>query len=110
VTPSLFAQYVKELANQDVIEHEHGFIWYEVSANTCYAREVYVSPTHRKSGLVREMLQVLLTRVKAQGCTKLQGSVVPSNANSTASLQFLLHMGFKLEAASPNFILLSKDI
>ena len=107
---SLFAQYVKELTNGEVLEYAQGFVWYVVQGDTLYTKEVYVEPKARGTGLCRDMERELVQIAKERGCKHLSGSVIPSNNNSTESLSFLLHLGYKLVSSSGNFIYLSKDI
>ncbi len=107
---SLFAQYVNELTGGHVLEWSQGFIWYEIAGEECYAREVFVEPVARGTGLVRDMEAELIRIAKEAGCKRLAGSVIPSNANSTDSLKMMLAMGYKLRAATPNFISFVKDL
>jgi GNAT superfamily N-acetyltransferase len=107
---SLFAQYVNELTNSHVLEWSQGFIWYEINGDECYAREVFVEPVARRTGLVRDMEAELIRIAKEAGCKRLSGSVIPTNNGSTDSLRFMLAMGYSLRSSSVNFISFVKEL
>lgn len=107
---SLFGAYIKERENKDIIETDYGFATYSFTPNGCYIEDIYVSPDFRHSKLASEMADKITAIAKEKGVKRLIGSVVPSANNSTASLKVLLGYGFKLESATNNFIVFTKDI
>jgi len=107
---TLFAQYVENRKAGHVLEWEQGFIWYEIIGSECYAKEVYVEPVARNTGLVRDMEAELIGIAREAGCTHISGSVIPTNPTSTDSLKFMLAMGYRLRSASHNFISFVKEI
>ncbi len=107
---TLFAQYVENRNAGHVLEWAQGFIWYEIQGTECYAKEVYVAPEARNTGLVRDMEAELIGIAREAGCTTVSGSVIPSNPTSTESLKFMLAMGYRLRSASANFISFVKEL
>lgn len=108
---SLYARYIQERLGDHIIETPLGFATYRFpDEKTVYIVDIYVPPEHRKHGVTRDILAVIMGIAKQKGCTKLIGSVVPSTKGSTESLKFLLAHGMTLDSCAVDFILFSKVI
>lgn len=107
---SLFASYIKERENKDIIETDKGFATYYFVNDGCYIQDIYVNPDHRKECVAADMADQIASIAKEKGCDKLYGSVSPSANGSTSSLKVLLAYGFSLHSAANNFIVMVKDI
>jgi hypothetical protein len=108
---SLYACYAQELLGRSVIETDSGFITYQYpDQNTVYIENLYTIPELRKQNVAANLADAVAIEAKAKGCTRMLGSVVPSANNSTTSLKVLLAYGFKLDSATNDFILFSKDL
>ncbi len=109
--PSLYAQYAKELLNRSVIETDTGFVTYRyLDDNTVYIENIYVIPASRDARQSYELADAVAKLAKADGLTKMLGSVTPSAANSTISLKVLLSHGFKLKASANDIIYFEKEL
>lgn len=108
---SLYAQYIKERENKDIIESENGFATYKIFNNgECYLQDIYVVPDMRQSGLATEMADKVTEIAKQQGCHTLVGSVCVDTNNTTKNMQVLLAYGMKIHKVIGNMIFLSKKI
>lgn len=109
---SLYADYLKERTNDQILELDFGFATYRHLADTktTYIMDIFVLPKFRKEGLAAKMAGQIIDEARELGHTKLLGSVVPSNKNSTDSLRILLAFGMKLQSAVNDFIVFEKDI
>ncbi len=107
---SLFAQYIKERENKEIIESDIGFATYYFVDKNCYIQDIFVKSDFRKSGEASRLADEISKIAKENGCTKLYGSVVPSAKGSTESLHVLLHYGFKLNSSINNFIAMEKEL
>lgn len=109
---SMYSKYIREKTTDHVLETEHGFATYRYLDNnkTVYIIDIYVIPDFRKSTVASTIADNIVKDAKTLGCTKLLGSVVPSNKNSTSSLKVLLAYGMILESSSNDFIVFSKEI
>ena len=107
---SLYAAYVKERENKDIIESDKGFATYIFMEDGVYIEDIYVHPEYRKTDIASAMADEIAHIARGKGLKKLYGSVVPTARNSTASLKVLLAYGFTLQNSSNNFIWFSKDI
>jgi ribosomal protein S18 acetylase RimI-like enzyme len=109
---SLYAQYLMERENKRIVETELGFatFYFLPEKDACYIEDIYVRPEYRKNGEAAKMADEIAAIARDKGCKYLLGSVSPSATNSTASLQVLIAYGFRLDVASPNFIVMKKDL
>jgi len=107
---SLYAQYIKELGQGEILETPWGFGTYFFSGEECYLQDVYIIPEMRKQNKASDIAATIEAIAKKKGCKKLLGSVVPTNKNSTSSLKVLLAYGFTLKSATQNFILFEKEL
>jgi ribosomal protein S18 acetylase RimI-like enzyme len=109
---SLYANYIKEKTTDHILESEHGFLTYRYldEDKSVYIIDLYVMPDFRKIGIASAMADHVVAEAKLRGCTKLLGSVVPSNKYSTDSLKVLLAYGMILESASNDFVIFKKEI
>lgn len=108
---SLYAQYIKERENKEIIESEQGFATYSINKdNSCYIQDIYVHPDHRHDHVASKFADQIVDIVKKKGVHTLYGSVSPTANNSTISLKVLLAYGFELDSSTNNFILVRKEI
>lgn len=108
---SHYADYLREKTNDFIVETEKGFATYRyINENTVYIVELYIVPEFRKETLASAIADSIVYEAKNKGCTKLLGSVVPSNKNSTMSVKVLLAYGMTLESSSNDFIVFKKEI
>lgn len=108
---SLYADYLRERTNDEIIETDQGFATYRfIDPNTVYIVDVYIKPEFRKHGAASNISDTIVEVAKKRGCTKLIGTVVPSTKGSTISLKALLGYGMELESAGADFIIMRKAI
>lgn len=107
---SLYAQYIKERLNKEIIETEKGYAVYFFIQDGVYIEDIFVSPDHRHSHEAARMANEIADIARKQGYTKMYGSVKPSANYSTDSLKVLIAYGMKLKEAGPDAIIMVKDI
>lgn len=111
---SLFAKYIKELKNFEIIEDSDGFITYQFMEQDeqkwCYIEELYVVPEKRKTGKVVELADAVTKIAIEAGCNKLLGSIVPSLQGAHRRLEILMSYNFKLYSSQDNLIYLTKEL
>ena len=105
---SLYAEYLKEVRDDGIVENDEGFATYRYlnEEKTVYIVDIYIKPECRKSGAASAIADDIVRIAKEVGCTELLGTVVPSNRNSTASLKVLLGSGMALVSATNDFIVI----
>jgi GNAT superfamily N-acetyltransferase len=109
---SLYADYVKEREEKQVIENEDAFCKYSISEKEkyCYLEDLYVRQESRKTGIGQRMTDFICILAKNKGCKKLITSVVPSAKGSQYSMKVILKYGFKLRSSDYNIIFFEKDL
>lgn len=107
---SLYAQYVKERENAEVLEYDWGFATYKMAKDHVYLQELYVVPTERKNGHCKQMYEDVLKVAKDAGIKVMYGSVVPSTPFGNSMYKIMLDYGFKLHSSSTDIVYLKKDI
>lgn len=108
---SLYANYIRERTNDEIIETDTGFATYRfLNEKQVYLVDIFILPEHRKLGDASAISDSICRLAKERGCTELLGSVVPSTKGSTESLKVLLAYGMRLDSAANDLIIFKKDI
>ncbi len=109
---SLYAEYLKEKSNDEIIENERGFASYRYlnEGKSVYIVDIYIVLNARKTGAASAMADLIVNEAKKKGCIELLGTVVPSSKNSTDSLKVLLGYGMSLQSSSQDLVVFRKDI
>lgn len=108
---SLYADYLREKTSDYILELDKGFITYRyVDDKTVYIVDIYIMPEFRRDKVASTLADHVVREAKSRGCTKLIGSVIPSNKNSNISLKVLLGYGMILESSTNDFIVFKKEI
>jgi GNAT superfamily N-acetyltransferase len=93
------------------MERENAYLTYRyVEEKSVYIMDLYVRPEFRKTGIAKALADEVRDMALKRGCTKMLGSVVPSNKDSTISVSVLIAYGMKLKSSSNDFIIFEKDI
>ncbi len=108
---SLYAQYLKEREDKDIIESEEGFATYKIFDNgECYLQDLFVIISKRKSGLATQMTDQIVEIAKKRGCNKLIGSVCIDDIHATRNMKVFLAYGMQINKNIGTMIFLTKDI
>ena len=104
---SLYAQYIKERENKDIVETDEGFATYQIYGDECYIADIYVIPGARKTGLASQLANQIKGLAKSSGCKILTGSVCLDANNAVASMNVLYAYGMKVHSIKGNMIYFS---
>lgn len=108
---SLYAQYIKEKTGDQILELPEGFTIYSyLDKTTVYIKDIFVLPTHRKSGLAFEMANMIVNEAIKNGCTKVMGSVLTTIQDSAISMKVLLAYGMRPISTGNDIVYFIKDI
>lgn len=109
---SLYADYLTERTNDQILESESGFATFRFLDNckTVYIVDIYVVPGAREKGFAASMAEQIEKIAKEKGCADMIGTVMPSAKGSTLSLKVLLAYGMQLHSSAQDAIILRKDI
>ena len=111
---SLWADYIKEHRNDDIVELDGGFAVYRFvddnGVKSIYIVDLYVKPRFRYGRLAKIIANQVVKIGKSEGCTRLLSSVAPHSNNSTYSLKVALSYGMELYNCIDNMIVFKKEI
>lgn len=108
---SLYAKYIAEREDISLIELDHGYLTYKkLNPDVYYILDVFVEREHRRSGIMKEMEDIVRDIALEDGAKYLQGSVCLSTNNVTQSMHMLLNMGYKYLNANGNMLYFIKNI
>lgn len=106
----MYADYLHERTEDQIIEGATGFVTYRYLGKTVYIVDLYVIPSERKKHVASALADMVVREAKEKGCNELIGTVQPSAKNSTASMRVLLGYGMSLKSSGVDFIIFSKEI
>lgn len=111
---SLYANYIKERLNDDIIETNDGFLTYRYidweGQKAVYIIDLYVIPSKRQSGLATQLANTVIDEAKTKGCTIAIGSVSTVTKTKDQSVKVLIAYGMKEVVQGPDYIYFSKPI
>ena len=108
---SLYAKYLKERLNTEVIEIDHAFITYtKVNEKRYYIVDVFVEKGYRKNGLGHILSDMVKEIAIKDGATELLGSVDLTASGVTESIAVIIADGFKYSHSSGNGMYFIKQI
>ncbi len=108
---SLYAKYISEREDKEIIETDKGFATFLIYPNKeCYLQDIYVLPEYRKSGYATDLADSVVLLAKEKGCNKLSGSVCSDDKNATRNMKVFLAYGMQINKVIGNMIFLIKDI
>ncbi len=109
---SYYGDYIREHRGDGIVEQEEGFATYRFlnAGSSIYVIDIYVAPKYRKTKVASEIADKIVAIGKEAGAKEFLGTVVPSAKNSTVSLRVLLGYGMRLQSATNDLIVFSKEI
>lgn len=108
---SLYAEYLFERTNDEIIETADGFVTYRyLNDDQVYIIDIFIRSTERKKGKASELADIVRDEARLRGCKEMLGTVVPNTKNATASIITLIAYGMKIHSSSENLIVFKKDI
>lgn len=107
---SLYAQYIAERENKNIVEDDKGFATYIFVNDGVYIQDIYVHPDYRHERRASIYADQIAAIAKEKGLNKMYGSVMPSSNGSTSSLKVLLAYGFRLQSSESNAIFMVKEL
>ena len=108
---SLYADYVREISTDSIIETPEGFATYRyLSDKTVYIVDIFVKPEFRHKHYATELADCIIKEANEKGCIEVLGTVHPQSKTADVRLKAQMAYGFKLHSISNGAIILRKDI
>jgi len=108
--PSLYAQYLAERSNVNIIEKDTGYITYIFTKDYCYIEDIYVVPEARGTKLASNLAKEVAEEALKHGYKKLLGSVCISANGAERNVAYMLNYGYKIKSLEGDMIYFIKDI
>lgn len=108
----IFLDYLKEVEEFEILNHETAFVAYRVVGEECYIGHMFVRPEYRGSKVAIQLVEKMRGICEKKGATFFSAMVDTSYPGATFRLQSFIHFGFKtigVEASLPHRVILKKD-
>jgi GNAT superfamily N-acetyltransferase len=110
MSKSLYAQYMRERENAEVLEYPWGFAIYKVAPDHVYLQDIYVVPQERDNNRGQDLMEEVAAIARSKGIKTMFGSIVPSAKGSARMEHVMLHLGFELDSAASDIIYYRKKL
>ncbi len=109
---SLWAEYIKERLNKEMLETAGGFATYYFvpEKSAVYVEDVFVKKEKRLSGIASWLVNEISMIAMKNGMNKIYVTVQPSSNGSTDCIAAIIAYGFKLSGSVNDAILFVKEI
>jgi GNAT superfamily N-acetyltransferase len=108
---SLYAEYLRERTNDEIIETDKGFItWRVINERQVYIVDVFVRREFRREKVGTELVDEVLKMARRAGHKELIGTVSTSAKNATESIKTLLSYGMIFDSSTPEGLFFRKEI
>jgi predicted GNAT family acetyltransferase len=107
---SLYADYLKERENFEIIENEMSFASYQIQGESLYIKDIYILPELRGQGMATDLADQIVMIGKEKGCKFIIGTVSPKDPEATRNLKVLLAYGFHLFRSTEDLIYFMRDL
>lgn len=110
IKDTMYAKYVKQRKNCEILENEYGFVVYKNTGDECFIDEMFVDESARKNGKGRELINALEQIAKSNYKKVITGNIYLNDPNCNETLISALLVGFKVVRAEHGLILILKEI
>jgi GNAT superfamily N-acetyltransferase len=110
IKDTLYAKYIKEREDLEVLENESGFITYKISGKECFIANMYVEADQQRKGRGHILIMVLEKLAKNHGCEFLSANIHLKDHGASKTLIAALLVGFEVKAADLGVLVIIKDI
>lgn len=109
-TPSLYAQFCKEVHGLECLEHSWGFATYELGPDYVYIVDIFVEPELRSAQKGVQLMKEIEVLAKEKGAIKMYGSVSNRSPQALHNYEMLRHLGFEDSHKDNELYFLVRDI
>lgn len=108
--PSLWARYIMERDNKNMLEEEYGFATYYFIDEIVYLEDIYVTPEMRKTYVASQLADKVADKAREAGCKRMLGSVKMIDKSRDRNIKVLMNYGMKLDSSNEHMLYFIKDI
>jgi len=107
---TLYAKYIKERDDREILEDEFGFITYKISGEECYINDMCIDLSERSGSRGRNLIEQLKEIALKLGCTFISANIYLADKGSSNTLFASLKVGFKVVKANHDILFIVKKI
>lgn len=107
---TLYAKYIKERDDREILEDEYGFITYKILNQECFIYDMCVDLSSRVGSRGRALIDSLVEIAHAADCSFISANVFLSDKGSSNTLLAAIRVGFKAVKANNDIIFIVKEI
>jgi GNAT superfamily N-acetyltransferase len=108
---SIYAAYLKEREDAEVLETPRGFVVYRITpSDNVYVKDIYVLPDYRKTGEASRLANRVADLAREQSCCRMFGSVDPTAHGADVSMRALLGYGMRPAFVRDGLVFFRKEI
>ena len=107
---TLYAKYLKERQDIDVLENKNGFITYKISGDECFIVDMCIDQEIRALGNARLFINELEKIAKEKSCKYISGNIHLWDKGANNTLIAALNIGFKVVKAEQGILVIVKEI
>jgi hypothetical protein len=107
---TVWAKYIKEREDLDILEDEFGFITYKFNTHECFIQDMCVDTSKRSQSHGRGLIDQLVEIAKAHGCTYIGANIFLADKGAMNTLTASMRVGFKIAKANNDVLFIVKDI
>lgn len=107
---TLWADYLKERENIEIIENKYGFIFYQINLEnkSCSLIHFFVADDLRNEKIGSKLFDELENKARACGCLSIMAQVSINLPNASDNVLIAVKMGGTIVSANNNIIILEK--
>lgn len=110
IKETLYAKYLTERNNTNILENETGFVAYIINNSDCFIADMFINKENRASGKARALICQLEEIALKNSCEKITGNIHLWDSGASNTLLAALNIGFNIIRADQNILLISKKI
>jgi GNAT superfamily N-acetyltransferase len=107
---TLYAEYLSERMDGEILESEKGFITYKVNGTECFIIDMFVSKKYRSASFGRDFINELCDIALQRGCNIITANVHLWDKGHDNTLIAAFKTGFKISNAENGVLIIYKKI
>lgn len=110
IKDTLYAKYIKERDQVEILENESGFLFYKIIGKDCLIVDLFIDPELRNLGECRKLIEELVALAKSANCESLFGNIQINDHGASRTMKAALALGFEILSANIQLITIIKKI
>ena len=110
IRDTLYAKYMKERQNAEILENENGFIVYGIGGEECFLMEIYIEPSSRGGPTLKRLMDTLSDIAMECGCKSISATIHVVDPHATKTIASAIKIGFEIKVAQNGIIIIAKNL